>query len=375
MIRLTRPATTVDSPAKKRGQTKKPSKVTAMLRKSASILTHLVVLAGGIALLVATFQVASSSEDAGPEAVQSKELAEVTLTPIHRQPIQLSTTYVGAFEPFERYRMGFEGAGTIQGLNGNDSDQQLIEGDLVYSGQTVARLDTDLLSLSLESAQLELERADADLKRLERIQSANKKAVATRQITERRIARKVAEVNAKRLSTQIERAELQAPAACVVANRLRRAGETINAYEPVLELLEVSRLLLTVGVPESRIHEIRLGQPVQLRVLRRSSLGTPESILLGTVYRIAEAADRQIGAFPVAIEVPNWITVTGDTEGKDVPVVGGSLANNVVRLQVEDVASLQLDLMLAGVDTSKKLTIEIEEQKNGKDETGQAHLR
>jgi multidrug efflux system membrane fusion protein len=136
------------------------------------------------------------------------------------------------------------------------------------------------------------------------------------------LARAQSEIAAKNL----EDAVVRAPVAAAISQRLIKAGESVGPHQPVFELVENDRVLLTIHVPESRIRELEQrqreidlsrqavgadGLPEDATFRAYVSLegadpfGKPWPALQGEVYRIAVTADPRTSLFDVEVALDN----------------------------------------------------------------------
>jgi HlyD family secretion protein len=111
----------------------------------------------------------------------------------------------------------------------------------------VRKLQTGTRSLQLQAAQDSLDQAKA----------ANSQA---------QTAAKQAEANLALLDTQIGQLTVTSPIDGVVLTRLVETGEVVTPGASAIVLSDSSNLTITVYVPEPRIGDVKLGQPVDVSV-------------------------------------------------------------------------------------------------------------
>ena len=88
------------------------------------------------------------------------------------------------------------------------------------------------------------------------------------------------------LRAEREEMALVAPVDGVVLSRMAHAGEVVVAGGRVLSLADLSKVKLRVYVPENRLGEVALGQPVAVRVD-----AIPGRVFQGQVLRLADTAE------------------------------------------------------------------------------------
>ncbi|UCF33139.1 MAG: efflux RND transporter periplasmic adaptor subunit [Phycisphaerales bacterium] len=118
------------------------------------------------------------------------------------------------------------------------------------------------------------------------------------------IARAAYEVAAQqavvdRLKSDLKKMTIQAPFAGHVAQRLTEIGEWVPVGGAVVELVDLSRVLVVVHVPEAALPYVKVDQQARVRV---DALGRSFE---GKIRHIVRQADVEARTFPVEIEVEN----------------------------------------------------------------------
>lgn len=269
--------------------------------------TLLLVVGGGL-VMVLTFAGSQLGVFAGKKDAPTRQttpaIAVETRRP-KRESIEVTATYAGMLRPFERYTMQFEQGGQLEGLSGGPGKQNLDEGDYVIEGEVIARLDNTILAANRDEAAARLEESQTNLQRARKVLATNPNAISDAEIEKLVTQERIFRASLRVADERLEKSVLVAPANAVISKRFVNPGVTIAAHTPVLELLEISRLLLVVGVPEARVHEIRIGQPVHVQLVGRDLYGRMLPPVDGEVYRVGQAADQQTGLFEVEVSLPN----------------------------------------------------------------------
>ncbi len=265
-------------------------------------------------------------------------------------------TLVGTVEPVRRSRVSAELAGLIV-------DMPVREGDRVTAGKMICTLNDDSLSLRLagekaqlgalrsrheellagtrkgelvrlearfEEASAEFDRSRFEMQRIERLyadRDSNDKeyqdARADFLASERRkiaaeaefklgvegprketiaqaahdVARQQAVVD--RLASDVRKTVIRTPFAGHIVARLVEVGEWISEGDPVVEIVDLSSVLVRVNVPEHVLPHLHVGHSV--RVL----IDALERSFTGRIKHIVRQADRNARTFPVEIELDN----------------------------------------------------------------------
>lgn len=243
------------------------------------------------------------------ETEQAREIVipktPVAVERVEPELVEIFVRFAGMLRPFERHPLAFEIGGRVLALGTNAQGKPLDVGDRVEAGQIIAELDARAEAARLKRAKAQLEKAQADLARLDRTKERNATAVTEAEYTDFVTRLAEAEAEATTAEKSLEDRTLRSPMPGVVSQRMLNVGESVNPHQAVFEVLETDRLLLVVGVPESRIQDLRPGQPVHLELLARDHYGQERHLPAGHVHQVAEAADQQTGLFEVEIVLDN----------------------------------------------------------------------
>jgi RND family efflux transporter MFP subunit len=109
-----------------------------------------------------------------------------------------------------------------------------------------------------------------------------------------------ARVNQQLARKHLADATLRSPINGYVAARMVEAGDVASPGRPVFQIVRLDPVEVSVGVPETDIHQVRAGQHAAIRIP-----AVPEAIFQGTVRTINVAADPATRTFTVRILVPN----------------------------------------------------------------------
>ncbi|MBX3712749.1 MAG: efflux RND transporter periplasmic adaptor subunit [Lysobacter sp.] len=183
-------------------------------------------------------------------------------------------------------------------------------GDRVRAGDIVAELDPGDLRLQAESLQAQATAAEAQLARARadhaRVAAlAGDRLVSRSALDQQTAALRAAEGQARAARAQLDLArnqagygQLRAPQDGVIASRQIEAGQVVAAGQPAFALAADSGREVAFALPESRIREFRVGQPV---VIEPWSAGGER--LPGRIREIAPAADPQARTYAARVSL------------------------------------------------------------------------
>ena len=104
---------------------------------------------------------------------------------------------------------------------------------------------------------------------------------------------------ALRLETAQGKTRIQAPFAGFVVERVVEVGEWVSPGGQVVELADLSTVLVRVNVPESALAYCKVGEPVRVKV---DAVGLT---FVGKIKHVIPSADKATRTFPIDIELDN----------------------------------------------------------------------
>lgn len=228
-----------------------------------------------------------------PEAVAPvpAKSVPVAVQPVVVQDVPETVVYPGRIEAVETVRLAVERPGVVVALGAG-------KGDRVVQGQLLLALDSRAQSNLLARAQVELQQAENDLRRMEELRKTG--SVPVRDVETAEARRDMARIAASEAALEREKCELRSPLRGVVEERRVETGEYVAPGQPVFEIVDASRVFLVVHVPERDVYAVRTGQPIAFQVD-----ALPDRSFTGQVTRVASVADPQSNTFRVEIAADN----------------------------------------------------------------------
>jgi RND family efflux transporter MFP subunit len=172
------------------------------------------------------------------------------------------------------------------------------EGDRVAAGQLLARLDATALGAAQASAQAEVVRARADLKRSEDL--FRKGWVTAPRVEQARASMAAAEARARAAGFDVTLSVLTAPAAGLVLARPGEPGQIAQPGQSVLTIGELSQgFVLRLPLADRDAARVRPGQPASVTI---PALGP--AALQGQVSEVGARGADGTGTFRVEVALP-----------------------------------------------------------------------
>ena len=172
------------------------------------------------------------------------------------------------------------------------------EGDSVTAGQVLARLDGERLRLRLLKAKAELDRADGELRRIERLRAQNLVSAAT--FEELAFAREALAAAYQLHRLEFGHTAVRAPVSGVVSLRHVTPGEQVVPGEALFSIADTRRLLAYLHLPQNELARVEAGDRAVFRV---DSL--PGASFAAAIARISPTVDPRTGTFRATLDVDN----------------------------------------------------------------------
>jgi RND family efflux transporter MFP subunit len=186
------------------------------------------------------------------------------------------------------------------------------EGDYIAKGQFLAAIDPLDYQLSFQAASAQAGLARVALDRSEDEYTRMKFLYESRGLAENDFEKfktawlgakqqvDLAIANQKLAQKRVSDASLYAPADGYVSRRSIEPGQTVSPGIPVFEIVKLDPVEINVGVPETDIHLVRIGQAASVAIP-----ALPEATFEGKVQIINVSADPNTRTYMTRIVVPN----------------------------------------------------------------------
>lgn len=156
-------------------------------------------------------------------------------------------------------------------------------GDRVQAGAMLVQVDDELKLAAFKAAEVNFAKAEKDLKRYEALYKTN--TVTDAEIESARLAGKAAEAQFIAARRQFRDTRISTPISGVVTSRLVEQGTMVQPGMPIADVVDISRLKVTLQVAESDVFKLKPGQAV--------TVGTdiyPGASFQGQIHTISDKA-------------------------------------------------------------------------------------
>jgi len=209
-----------------------------------------------VALIVLAAIKLKSNKKAVEEKIYIRDSTEailVSTTSPQSHTFEKSLSFLGVFDALHQNNVASDGSGKLLKL-------LVEEGDFVRAGQTIAKLDDEMVQLQIQNVQLNIEQLKNDNARFSVLKKEN--AISNVEAEKVELGLKSAEVQLKQLQKQLRSTSIVAPFSGVVSKKMVDLGSMVMPGTPIVELTDISSLKLSVSVPERDILKFQKGQKV-----------------------------------------------------------------------------------------------------------------
>lgn len=254
-----------------------------------------------------------------------------------------SREYVGILEANSASELSFNSAGRVTHL-------YVKNGQRVRQGQLLASVDKTMATSSYKAAQATLERARDGYERAKQVHDQG--SLPEVRWVEIQTDLQQAEAACEIARQRLDECDLYAPHGGTIDSRQVERGSSVSPFQPVMRLLDLSRIYARINVPDIDINEVRQGDTATLIVsalqepgektlkavveermvsadmlshsysVRLRLLQRPKEILPGMVCRVSFATHDNTTGF----EVPNRAVQLTHDGNRFVWVVNGGMA-------------------------------------------------
>lgn len=219
-----------------------------------------------------------------------EEAINVMADTLQTEIIGAELSISGTFEPNKETKLSAEIQGKI--------NEVLVDlGSNVTKGQTLIQLDNSLLKLQLQTAEVQIEGLEADVKRFTIL--ANADAIQGVQLEKAELGLKSAKVQSTTIREQINKTSIKAPFNGVVTAKLSEEGAFAAPGVPLLQITDIANLKFTMNVSENDLGLFQLNQTFAI-----IADAYPDILLSGKITMIGSKANMG-NSFPVQLIVSN----------------------------------------------------------------------
>lgn len=238
--------------------------------------------------VVLTLALGACSDEAPPPAV---DLVRPVKTLVVGGAAARPTSYPARVEAVSQVDLSFRVGGPLL-------EFPVLEGQVVRSGELLARIDPRDFQIRLDAAKADFERADADLRRFSALYE--KEAVSEAQLDQARATRNVSQAQMEDAEANLRDTTLRAPHRGQVAERFVENFEEVRPGQPILSLIDVAQVKVVVDAPEAALAQV--SRPQQGRITARFESAPGREFEL-RLREVATQADPRTQTYRVTFQM------------------------------------------------------------------------
>lgn len=208
-----------------------------------------------IFILTGSLILQSCGSDGETKTENEKKLQAVKIKEVIPESFQENYKIVGIVKPYETAKISSEEGGLI-------TYQPFDKGSRVGRGQVVVRLRKDQDAAAYEQALTQFELAKSNFERMEKLYN---ESVSTEQdYTNAKFQLELSERALDVLETRLDKSYVVSPISGIVDQKYLGDGEVCGPGTPILNVVDVSRVKISAGIPESYVGEVVKGSKVNI---------------------------------------------------------------------------------------------------------------
>lgn len=233
----------------------------------------------------------------GPLEERKLPVRYVLALPLQAGQRAAGSVYIAEVRGDNELNLSFEVGGVVEQI-GPSSSVPWSSGATLAKGTVLAQLKPDEFITRIQAARARAAQARLDHDRIRNLVKTD--AVPQQKLDEAATALKVAQTDVTAAEQALNETVLRAPEDGTILQRTVSVAEIVAPGRPVLRFSNLKRMTVQVGVPDTLVGHIRVGQevPVEFSAFQ----GRP---FVGRVAQVAVAGDEGSRLFNVKIKVPN----------------------------------------------------------------------
>ncbi|MCB0710868.1 MAG: efflux RND transporter periplasmic adaptor subunit [Ignavibacteriae bacterium] len=235
---------------------------------------------------------AASMETTAATSVDAVATINVKVMTVQPETFDDVINVIGTVKPAEDIHVASEEGGKVEGW-------MVAKGAFVRKGQSMLRLNDDILQAQLKAAEAQYNIAKVNAEKSAKVY-ADAGAVSELSVTTAQYNLDAAEANVNLLKTRIAKMVVRAPVAGRIDERLTDVGEMVGPGSPVARLIQTGIVKVTAGVPERYSNGMRVGLPVTMKF---DALG--ERQVEGRITFIGATISQSDRTVPVEVQLTN----------------------------------------------------------------------
>lgn len=295
---------------------------------------------------VLLYSCGKSGGETTDEKKNEKKLAIVKFKTVEATSFDNSFKVIGAIKPFAEAKVSSEEGGVIVALNKD-------KGSPVSKGEIVARLKKDVEYATFEQMEAQVNLAKMNYEKQKLLFEEN--ATTELQYLTAEWQYKSAERQLEVMKAHLKTGFIRSPISGVVNDKFMNRGEMTSPGAPIFNIIDISTVKISAGLPEMYVPKIKKGQNVIVTIDV-----IPGAEFEGKVNYIAPSLSGTSRTFEIEVLIKNHDRILKPGMSANVQIAEYTDNNAVVIPQdlIIDYGEEQYVFVLEG-DTAKKRVVKI----------------
>jgi len=217
-------------------------------------IISLIVIA--VIIIIAAFRLFSVREKNVNQSMNlTADYVTVTVADVQKKAASFTLNFTGTLYPYKELDIPAEISGKITSLN-------FELGQNFRQGEIIATIDDKIKTLTYESQKIETERLKKDLDRLENL--FNGGTASQQQLDNARTSYKTANNKYEEAERQLSYTKITAPINGIITKKIVEVGTYVKDGNPIVSIVDVSRLKVKINVSESSVYYLRVGDRAKI---------------------------------------------------------------------------------------------------------------
>jgi len=247
---------------------------------------------------------------------QERRAKAVEICRVGRKDMESKIVARGSIEAGEKTILSSEISAEVENINTS-------VGEKVIKGDFLCRLEGEQIELNLKNTSAKVSRFEKQHNRIKNLYEQGGATIVQMEDSEARL--NTAKTRLKELKRKYKKTKIYAPFSGTVSKIFVRKSELVPAGKPVIELINIDKVSVNVGISEMDIVRIKLYQEVIAYVD-----SYPLVKFFGEVTSISDKADPFSKKFPLKVTIKNSDRKLKEGMSAGVEIITGHLKNCLV---------------------------------------------
>ncbi len=276
-----------------------------------------------IFLIIGSLTLQSCGNNGETKTEPEKKLQAVKVKEVIGQEFEETYKIVGIVKPYEAAKVSSEEGGLI-------TYQPFDKGSHVSRGQVVVRLRKDQDRAAYDQALSQFELAKSNFDRMQKLY--NESVTTEQEFTNAKFQLEITEKSLNVLETRLNKSYVVSPISGIVDQKFIGKGEVCGPGTPILNIVDVSRVKISGGIPESFIGDIKKNSQVKI-----TFDVYPGEEFYGTVSYVSPTLSQANRTFEIEI-------VLNNNDGRLKPEMSANI--EIQKTKMENALVLPQDLLI-----------------------------